>query len=806
MELLRLVAASQDEELTPDSLRRLETILAESPTARRRYIQLTAFFINLRFQCAALPPDSSIATVAAKDSPPYGMIPVIATNARHWDGSALSGAFVNSSAGWPVAYLVATVVLCAGILVASITYVSRPTEVAGVVPSHAAVTKSDFPQQEQEVVGRITRMVDCEWNGAETPPKQRSRVTLGSKYTLASGVMEITYDTGARIILQGPVTYQLESKNGGLLSIGKLTGKATTEAAHGLTIRTPTAVVTDLGTEFSVEVSKEGDTASHVFSGSVRLETVQTAKGAKSVFRVLHKNESARVEKDPTTNGVGLRIVVSPLEAATGDFVREVDDGVLNLAKNSIDLADVVAGGDGFSGHRNRGIDATNGRIVMSPPCQTQGWLSDDGRYHHVDGRPFIDGVFIPSRLSGMVQTDSALHTFDAFDTESNATAGYIWSGGGPRFADDANRPMPTVLGGVNYAVPGHSVLHMHANQGITFDLNAMRRANPGHKLTRFRTVVGHAPADSLRCRLTQPIVLFQDDFDAAPAGTWPTQMEFPPMPKVGRWTFSEMPPKTCQYQVLNNSKPGAPDAGSNHYLRVIRAADDRSSLVVHGWNPSLTTNQIVEVSASVWLDKGDGVAVLDGFTEDNFQGRSYSVFLHGNGSVKFFDGDDFVDTGLVSHPNTWQNVVITANMAAKTFSIKLDDQPVFKGGRWPTGATAVAVATIMPSYRAIGVYFDNIKIMAIPNPSADESNASSSPTATAADVWLLVDGERRSGRRDVSCDSGDYAIAIPINDKDQFLTLATTGSGTGLCNKWILFGDPRVEMIPVNREGKKSR
>ena len=36
--------------------------------------------------------------------------------------------------------------------------------------------------------------------------------------------MEITYNTGAKVILQGPVTYEVES-NGGYLSLGKLTGK-----------------------------------------------------------------------------------------------------------------------------------------------------------------------------------------------------------------------------------------------------------------------------------------------------------------------------------------------------------------------------------------------------------------------------------------------------------------------------------------------------------------------------------------------------------------------------------------------------
>ena len=46
-------------------------------------------------------------------------------------------------------------------------------------------------------------MVDCKWNGG-------SRVSLGQKCHLASGLMEITYDTGAKVILQGPVTYEVE--------------------------------------------------------------------------------------------------------------------------------------------------------------------------------------------------------------------------------------------------------------------------------------------------------------------------------------------------------------------------------------------------------------------------------------------------------------------------------------------------------------------------------------------------------------------------------------------------------------------
>ena len=65
-------------------------------------------------------------------------------------------------------------------------------------------------------------MVDCKWAGTAF---DAPGVPLGRKYELASGLVEITYDTGAKIILQGPVTYEVESGNGGYLAVGKLTAR-----------------------------------------------------------------------------------------------------------------------------------------------------------------------------------------------------------------------------------------------------------------------------------------------------------------------------------------------------------------------------------------------------------------------------------------------------------------------------------------------------------------------------------------------------------------------------------------------------
>ena len=183
-------------------------------------------------------------------------------------------------------------------------------------PGDQATEETAPPKQ--ELVGRITGLADCQWSDPQDSPT--AAVPLGRKYELASGLMEISYDNGAKVILQGPCTYDIDSENGGFLSLGKLTARVETKEEGGrgrrknrpsetrnrkseiplplppstFVVRTPTAVVTDLGTEFGVEVSKEGNTTSHVFLGKVEMRW----GGGKARDRVisLKANESASVE------------------------------------------------------------------------------------------------------------------------------------------------------------------------------------------------------------------------------------------------------------------------------------------------------------------------------------------------------------------------------------------------------------------------------------------------------------------------------------------------------------------------------
>ena len=187
-------------------------------------------------------------------------------------------------------------------------------------------------------------------------------VHLNDCLALRSGLLEITYDTGAKVVLQGPVTYKVDSAAGGYLAVGKMTaclesslpspagtdlkgwsgrgaggegGPNSLVAASSrpsnhqseilnhksFTITTPTAIVTDLGTEFGVEVNKDGRTVSRVFRGLVRVQSVADDGRQQDASVELRENESAIVERQ---NGVEKPTVRRVMSGAPS-FVRAAD-------------------------------------------------------------------------------------------------------------------------------------------------------------------------------------------------------------------------------------------------------------------------------------------------------------------------------------------------------------------------------------------------------------------------------------------------------------------------------------------------
>ena len=143
------------------------------------------------------------------------------------------------------------------------------------------------------IVGKITGMSNCRWADPCLAARVGDPVPRGRKYPITAGLLEITYNTGVKVIIEGPAIYGAFNRNAGSLYFGKLTAsvgkldraklidgeRASGRPAPSLSVvafcvHTPSAVVTDRGNQaaqFGVEVDQSKATFARVFQGLITI-------------------------------------------------------------------------------------------------------------------------------------------------------------------------------------------------------------------------------------------------------------------------------------------------------------------------------------------------------------------------------------------------------------------------------------------------------------------------------------------------------------------------------------------------------
>jgi hypothetical protein len=449
-----LIAALCDERLDGNSAERLDLLVRTNVEARRHYIRMVQLHASL-FQQALLPVSAvDFDDEAGATSHSMHDAMVLPSIRDAGDDDACETEFAPAppspprvdrrprgfwrSWRWRGA---AALLLLAGVA-AFVAF--RPRPAAGVLDS----------------------LVDARWEAGAVASIPGHSLDAGATLSLASGRARVRLGeagTGAAVVLYGPARLIVESSNAVRLERGMMTA-IVSPPATGFTVRTPAADVVDLGTEFGVLVDVSGRTEAHVLRGSVRVQPV--GGGAPTE---LIAGAAARVD------GAGSNVVYTACRAA--EFVH---------GKPVVDLVDVVAGGNGTSGRRGGGIDVTDGALVATldrPPVNAS---PGDRRFHSVPGRSMVAGVFVPAG-PGPVVLDPDGHSFNGFPATDNSTWYPLWAGGAiPTRSAGSMSSYPTSFGGFDYDAPGHGVLFMHANKGVTFDLQAIRAGANGNR--PFRT------------------------------------------------------------------------------------------------------------------------------------------------------------------------------------------------------------------------------------------------------------------------------------------------------------------------------
>ena len=198
-------------------------------------------------------------------------------------------------------FSLAAVVLAAG--VAGLVAVVRQTQRAAIDRTAPA------PYANRPAIAWLTNAHDCCWTDK---PGFSGSLRAGQKCSLDSGLAEVHFQSGVRVVLEGPLVLELVSENSIRLVRGKLTAHVPPEA-RGFQILSTQGKVVDLGTEFGMAVADDGSVEVHVFDG--RVEAYPAATPDKKLD--LRQGQAVQISAAQVSS-------LSTKPSGQSDFVRAI--------------------------------------------------------------------------------------------------------------------------------------------------------------------------------------------------------------------------------------------------------------------------------------------------------------------------------------------------------------------------------------------------------------------------------------------------------------------------------------------------
>lgn len=209
-------------------------------------------------------------------------------------------------------------------------------------------------------------------------PLAVGRTLRPGKYRLASGRIAVAFDSGAVVNLEGPAEFEPVDAFHALLHRGKATA-VVGEQAVGFKLRTPSATVEDMGTEFAVNVSEAGSTEVKVIDGVVSLATRRGLLRLLGVNRAVHVSSRDNSVRDIDPVKIAVAAILPPGQGKPPHFIRwsfdeaEIsgDSGVHTGPRFALRTAGGASGGSGAVKGRIGGgwyFDGSGSTLVSDYP------------------------------------------------------------------------------------------------------------------------------------------------------------------------------------------------------------------------------------------------------------------------------------------------------------------------------------------------------------------------------------------------------------------------------------------------------
>ncbi len=155
-------------------------------------------------------------------------------------------------------------------------------------------------------VAMLARAVDARWAAGTMPVRIGSALAPG-RLRLESGLAQLVFYSGARVVIAGPTELRLVSPSEAVCSAGRLLAEVP-QLARGFRVKTAQLDVVDLGTAFGIDAAR-GQTEVHVFKGEVEFSSGRSSR------QLLGQGRAAVVEGNGPT-----RLMAASPKAFTSMF------------------------------------------------------------------------------------------------------------------------------------------------------------------------------------------------------------------------------------------------------------------------------------------------------------------------------------------------------------------------------------------------------------------------------------------------------------------------------------------------------
>ena len=454
-ELYQLLNALREEVITPDQFDRLDQLIANDSEAAQEYLDYIKLWTSLQFFQLASQSSEFLSDLKAVEH----ISPSIELEDIDFPPTPVEERVIPARKPvhykWPRRFAAAAVVAIAFSLGFYFSSNNSSNQVA-----------------------TLTDTIGAEWVGQlNFSNGDRFAANPDKSYRLKYGFAELKFDNNAKVTIEGPAEFQITSEDRIKMKYGYAYSTVPPEAI-GFSILTPSAMVIDLGTQFGVQISYQGDTELHVLKGKTTLITGKDdSKSSVEVIGGVAKKVTRYNSK------------VTDIACDERLFVRDIDSttNLIWRGRPTLNLADIVGGGNGWgSGVLELGIDAITGKIGNFISNDRRG----EGKYVSVKN-PFIDGVFVPQGKNHDQVITSEGHYFLECPRTNDVCYSSIINGYGKDLVDYEWRAPHGKLGNKPYGTAEYPAIFMHANLGITFDLKAIRESLPEGDIVRFTTDVG---------------------------------------------------------------------------------------------------------------------------------------------------------------------------------------------------------------------------------------------------------------------------------------------------------------------------